>query len=124
MGAQVSTQGDMYSYGVLLLEMFTGKRPTDNMFVDGNSLNSYVNMSLPDKVRDLVDPRILEEEGEESSRTRENNPPSIAKVEVCLVSVLQVGVSCSAGLPSERMNAKDVLIELHKIMSILLGLRD
>ncbi|KAL7182433.1 hypothetical protein ACSBR1_041187 [Camellia fascicularis] len=36
MGDEVSTQGDMYSYGVLLLEMFTGKGPTSNMFTEPN----------------------------------------------------------------------------------------
>ncbi|CAL5363838.1 unnamed protein product [Camellia sinensis] len=42
MGSEVSAYGDIYSFGILLLEMLTGKRPTDEMFKDGLSLHSFV----------------------------------------------------------------------------------
>lgn len=58
MGSEVSTQGDMYSYGILLLEMFSGKRPTSNLFTGNFNLHRYVKMGLPDRVMEIVDAQI------------------------------------------------------------------
>ncbi|XP_050113948.1 probable LRR receptor-like serine/threonine-protein kinase At3g47570 [Malus sylvestris] len=52
-GGQVSIFGDIYSYGVLLPEMFTGKRPTGDMFGDGISIHQFTAMALPDHVIDI-----------------------------------------------------------------------
>ncbi|KAJ0088565.1 hypothetical protein Patl1_31671 [Pistacia atlantica] len=41
--------------------MLTGRRPTDDMFREGLSLHSFVKMSAPDQVADIVDSTILEE---------------------------------------------------------------
>ncbi|KAL4600575.1 hypothetical protein ACB092_11G208700 [Castanea dentata] len=46
MGNEVSTYDDVYSYGILLLKMFTGKRPTDNIFQDDFNLHDYVRAAL------------------------------------------------------------------------------
>ena len=59
MGNEVSTYGDVYSYGILLLEMFTGKRPTDNIFQDGLNLHDFVNAALPEGIIDIIDPTLL-----------------------------------------------------------------
>ena len=56
---EVSTYGDVYSYGILLLEMFTGKRPTDNIFQDGLNLHDFVNAALPEGIIDIIDPTLL-----------------------------------------------------------------
>ncbi|KAI5325555.1 hypothetical protein L3X38_034629 [Prunus dulcis] len=59
MGGQVSILGDIYSFGILLLEMFTGKRPTDDMFTEGLSIHQFAAMAMPDHAMDIIDPSLL-----------------------------------------------------------------
>ncbi|TYI83840.1 hypothetical protein E1A91_D05G321400v1 [Gossypium mustelinum] len=56
MGGSTSPEGDIYSYGILVLEMITRKRPTDDMFDDEMSLHSYFpveRMKIEDVVNEL-----------------------------------------------------------------------
>ncbi|KAJ0086289.1 hypothetical protein Patl1_07624 [Pistacia atlantica] len=41
MDGHVSRPEDIYSYGILLLEMFIGKRPTDEMFKDDLNIHNW-----------------------------------------------------------------------------------
>ncbi|CAL5414347.1 unnamed protein product [Camellia sinensis] len=59
MGDMASTLGDAYSFGILLLGMFTGKKPTDDMFKDHLNLHNFVKNALPERVMEIVDPYIL-----------------------------------------------------------------
>ena len=65
MGGEASTTGDLYSYGVLVLEMFTGRMPTNDMFKDGLNLHNFVKMTLPKRLAQVVDPMLLPREVEE-----------------------------------------------------------
>ncbi|XP_068328187.1 probable LRR receptor-like serine/threonine-protein kinase At3g47570 [Pyrus communis] len=115
MGGQVSIQGNVYSYGILLLEMFTGKTPTDDMFIEGLSIYKFVAMALPDHVMDVVDPSLLldfEADGsvnddryERTTLPRRNNRGIVKakKVEECLFAVMQIGLSCCVVSPRKRM---------------------
>ncbi|TYH51818.1 hypothetical protein ES332_D10G305500v1 [Gossypium tomentosum] len=53
--------GDAYSYGILLLEMFTGKSPTDERFREGLSLRNFVKAALPERIIDVTNPILVEE---------------------------------------------------------------
>lgn len=57
MGGKISTEGDFFSFGVLLLEMLTGKQPTDESFKNGMNLHSYVNSSFPDRAEEALIPK-------------------------------------------------------------------
>jgi hypothetical protein len=50
-----------------VLEMFKRKRPTDTMFKDGFNLHNYVNMALPEKLVQIVDPNLLKREVNKSA---------------------------------------------------------
>jgi hypothetical protein len=62
MGSEASTHGDVYSYRIFVLEMFTGKRPTNTMFKDGFNLHNFVTMALPEKLVQIVDPNLFKRE--------------------------------------------------------------
>ena len=44
-GNEVSIYGNVYSYEILLLEMFTGKKSIDNIFQDNLNLRDFVNVA-------------------------------------------------------------------------------
>ncbi|ONK80903.1 uncharacterized protein A4U43_C01F23020, partial [Asparagus officinalis] len=113
MGTQISTCGDVFSYGVLLLEIFTGKRPTDAIFKDGVGLHKFVEMAFPDRLSEVLDPYIL-------SQASKNEAKSSSMEYHCLVSVLKVGLSCSEEDPRARMDMRSITRELVAIRDLLL----
>ena len=111
LGNEVSILGDVYSYGVLLLEMFTGKRPTDGGFGETLGLRKYVQMALPDKVIDIVDNQLLSKDKDADVNT--TNPDRKEDIRIaCITSVLHIGVSCSKESPTDRLQIGDALKEL------------
>ena len=129
MGGQVSPLGDIYSYGILLLEMFIGRRPTDEMFKEGLSIHKFTAMALPEHVMDIVDPSMFFVEDEEdvyddvAERTIIEEDPHVnvnSRIKECLTSVFQIGLSCSKTSPDERMPTNVVVNEINAIRDAFL----
>ncbi|XP_058181798.1 probable LRR receptor-like serine/threonine-protein kinase At3g47570 isoform X2 [Rhododendron vialii] len=121
-GGKISTQGDVYSYGILLLEMMTGRRPTDEIFTDRQSLHEFCKLALPERVMGTADSQMLFEEPKEARNDVDQNEKiRQAKVRECLMSLMRIGVACSAKSPSQRMNVKDALVGLMTIKEVFLG---
>nr|QBB21101.1 brassinosteroid insensitive 1 BRI1-1 [Dimocarpus longan] len=57
-----STKGDVYSYGVVLLELLTGKRPTDSADFGDNNLVGWVKQHAKLKISDVFDPELMKED--------------------------------------------------------------
>ncbi|KAL3500542.1 hypothetical protein ACH5RR_039635, partial [Cinchona calisaya] len=123
MGNAASTKGDVYSYGILLLEMITRRRPTDDMFKDDLDLQNYASMALPEQVFEIVDPLLLSTRDENGETTGGKQIFNVQRKMKCLVSLLNIGLKCSARLPDDRMQISEVTRELHLIKDAFLSVK-
>ncbi|KAL8482269.1 hypothetical protein ACS0TY_028431 [Phlomoides rotata] len=96
---KVSTKGDVYSYGIMLLEMFTRKKPTDNMFDGETRLKEWVSEALErNAINDVADPALQSVEDQE-----------------CVSSVFDLAMKCLAMSPKNRINMEEAAATLKKI---------
>nr|GMC69481.1 probable LRR receptor-like serine/threonine-protein kinase At3g47570 [Ipomoea batatas] len=124
-GTKASTSGDVYSFGILLLEMFTAKRPTDDLFNGGcSTLYEYVDATLlSEQVMKIVDPLLLVcLERHNGARPYEDSDNFRNLVEIeesktynFFLSIFKIGLICASRSPMDRMHMNDVSRELHKI---------
>ncbi|KAK2637208.1 hypothetical protein Ddye_032000 [Dipteronia dyeriana] len=119
--------GDVYNFGILSLEMFTGKRLTDSMFSDGLTLHEFATMALPGRWMEIVEPSLLLEAktGNNSVETsaRRRRGEGKDRIEECLVGILGIGVVCSMESPAERMEMTNVMAKLCAARENYLGRR-
>ncbi|KAJ8770528.1 hypothetical protein K2173_018019 [Erythroxylum novogranatense] len=142
MGGEKSKDGDVYSYGILVLEMFSGKRPTDEMFKNGLTLQNFVKSALPGGLNQVLDPSLVHtisqetgtvamnatEEDSDDQEIQEVNfnkhrnctsvPPEVHK---CLLTILEIGLACSVESPKERVTMGEVNRQLYLIKKAFLG---
>lgn len=103
MGCKISIEGDVYSYGIILLEMITGKRPTDEMFKDGINLHNFVEAALPQKISEILESSLTQyHEGEDA----------MVEMQSCAMQLTKLGLKCSETSPKDRPTMEDVYAEI------------
>uniref|UniRef100_A0A0E0E8Y0 Receptor kinase-like protein Xa21 n=1 Tax=Oryza meridionalis TaxID=40149 RepID=A0A0E0E8Y0_9ORYZ len=117
-GGRPSTSGDAYSFGIVLLEMMTGKRPTDPMFKDCLDIVTFVKSNVPHQILNVIDAHITEECKELAEGKKVSEPAVIQSV---VLPLLEVALSCTRTIPSERANMKQTASKMHAIETSYLG---
>lgn len=107
-GGQISPHGDVFSFSIVLLEMFTGKAPTHDMFTDGLTLVNYAKMAYPARLMEIIDPLLLSVEAESD------------QVSGVMSSVTRLALLCSKNKPNDRLSMRDVVAEIRTIKACYL----
>ncbi|XVE81035.1 hypothetical protein DITRI_Ditri15bG0030600 [Diplodiscus trichospermus] len=106
----ISVKSDVYSYGILLMEVFTRKKPTDEIFFEEMSIKQWVQKSLSNGIIGVVD----------SSLMHEDDKHCVTKAN-CLSSIMELALDCSAESPDDRIDMKLVVSMLKNIKRKLLN---
>ncbi|TYH19006.1 hypothetical protein ES288_A05G318500v1 [Gossypium darwinii] len=100
----ISVKSDVYSYGILLMETFTRKKPTDEIFAGEMSMKHWVKTSLGNGIIGAGDSGLLEED----------DKYFVVKAN-CISSIMKLALDCSAELPEDRTDMNNVLSILKNI---------
>ncbi|KAF8658960.1 hypothetical protein HU200_058798 [Digitaria exilis] len=101
-GCKLSTEGDVYSYGIIILEMMTRRRPTDEMFTNGLDLHKYVAKACITL--------SFDDGGVANDFDHENL--STAGAKDCIMRLIKLGLSCSLETPKDRPTMQEVYDEV------------
>ncbi|CAJ2658813.1 unnamed protein product [Trifolium pratense] len=98
----ISVKGDVYSYGIMLMEMFTRKKPTNEMFSEELTLKTWISESMVNSVMEVADSNLVSQHGKE------------------LHEILALALSCCADSPEARIKMTDVTASLIKIKTLVM----
>ncbi|KAL8192803.1 hypothetical protein R6Q57_027251 [Mikania cordata] len=98
---QVDEKSDIYSFGVVLMEIISGKTSVNSEFGDGNSIVDWVRSKMKSKegIRDVLDKNA----GALCSSVREE-----------MMLVLRVALLCTSRNPADRPSMRDVVSMLQE----------
>ncbi|MCD7464168.1 hypothetical protein HAX54_052228 [Datura stramonium] len=108
----VSTSGDVYSYGIMLMEVLSKRRPTDEEICNENlDLRKWITQAFPGTMMDIVDANLFSEEEQITSKT-----------EICIASMIELALDCTKEMPESRITMKDVVRGSNTLKDALLGI--
>lgn len=91
---------DVYSYGILLLEMLSRRKPTNEMFSGELTLRRWILESFPDSVLQILDNGLLNTNDEEAR---------------AVLLTVELALECTSDLPEERPNMREVASRIANI---------
>ncbi|KAM3234811.1 receptor kinase-like protein Xa21 [Capsicum annuum] len=100
----VTTSVDVYSYGIMLMEVLTKRRPTDEEICNENlGLRKWIIQSFSGTMMDIIDDNLFHEEEQITSKS-----------EICIASMFELALDCTMEMPESRITMKDVVKRLKK----------
>ncbi|KAJ4951158.1 hypothetical protein NE237_027990 [Protea cynaroides] len=113
-GSKTSTKGDIYSFGILVLEMVTRKRPSDDMFAGDISLHKWVKIHFHGRVEKVIDFSLM--------RAARDQAPEVQKMwKVAIDELIELGLLCTQEAPSTRPSMLDAAGDLDRLKRYLDG---
>lgn len=108
---KASRKSDVFSFGIMLLEVFTGKKPTDTLFVGELSLRQWVHQAFPSRISHILDGNVQKDDEiiHHTSKPLEVSPGIMHST---LISVLELGMLCTSEVPGFD-SVKDVCLKRH-----------
>jgi serine/threonine protein kinase len=104
---KITEKSDVYSYGVVLLETITGKKPVDPSFPDGQHVVQWVRNHLKCKKDpvEILDPKL---QGHPDTQIQE------------MLQALGISLLCTSNRAEDRPTMKDVAVLLKEIRQELI----
>jgi serine/threonine protein kinase len=109
-GEKPSTAGDVYSFGIVLLELFSGKSPQDDCFTAGLSITKWVQSALKNKNVQVIDPQLLSPVFHDDPAREDSN-----LLIHCVDAIMGVGMSCTVDNPDDRIGVRDAVRQLKAV---------
>jgi serine/threonine protein kinase len=98
-GGKPSPRGDVYSYGIMLLEMITGRRPLQQTFRVDMNLAKWVRENLPHQAHQVIDQRLISTTLDASIEGVQRSCAEHLLLNCLLIPMMEVALSCAVESP-------------------------